>query len=182
MNPPLFGLVLSGGFSTRMGRDKGSIVYHDVDQRSHCYRLLQDFCGDVFVSIRKEQENLLLPGQKAVFDTSFEIGPAAGLLAAHEKNPTAAWLVLACDMPGVTSTEIKLLVSRRNPAKAATSYVVAGIEPFFAIWEPQALAHLKSEALCGRTSPRHALKSLSCKLISGDARVLRNVNGSLLIS
>jgi molybdenum cofactor guanylyltransferase len=176
MIPPLFGLVLSGGLSTRMGTDKGSLIYHGLDQRSYCAGLLEPFCDDVFVSIRKEQEVLLGTGLKPIFDEITGIGPAAGILAAHQKFPEAAWFVLACDMPGITRAAIELLVRRRNPTRASTGYVLSTIEPLFAIWEPRALTHLKTEALQGRNSPRRALENLSCELVPGDAKVLKNVH------
>jgi molybdopterin-guanine dinucleotide biosynthesis protein A len=173
MIPPLYGLVLSGGLSTRMGRDKGAIVYHATDQRSHCCNLLKPFCDDVFISVRKEQESLISPGLNLIFDRLEDVGPSAGILAAHEMNPSAAWLVLACDMPNITSDEISLLVHSRNPALSASCYSLSTIEPFFSIWEPRALSYLKK---CGHSSPRRALQSLNCELISGDSFALRNVN------
>jgi molybdopterin-guanine dinucleotide biosynthesis protein A len=181
MIPPLYGLVLAGGFSSRMGRDKGSLIYHGLDQRSHCAELLRPFCDDVFVSLREEQKDLASLTLKPVFDQQ-KIGPASGLLAAFEKNPKAAWLVLACDMPFVTSDSVKTLVNHRNPACAATVYTLSGIEPLFAIWEPAALAHLKNETLRGKSSPRRALETLTCELIPGNPSILRSVNAPLSIS
>jgi molybdenum cofactor guanylyltransferase len=87
-----------------------------------------------------------------------------------------AWLVLACDMPDVASETVEILVERRNPTRAATSYFASMIEPFFTIWEPEALNYLESEVLQGRTSPRRALESLNCELVHGDAQVLKSIN------
>jgi molybdopterin-guanine dinucleotide biosynthesis protein A len=181
MIPPLFGLVLSGGFSTRMGQDKGSLIYHGIDQRSYCAELLRPFCDEVFVSLREEQRTLLPSPLKPVFD-QLNIGPAGGLLAAYEKNPTSAWLILACDMPFVTSDTIQSLVQHRNPSYAATVYMLSEIEPLFAIWESRALAHLKNEVLQGKSSPLRALEALTCEKLKGDPSILRNVNDSLSIS
>jgi molybdenum cofactor guanylyltransferase len=160
-----------------MGRDKGSLVYHGMDQRSHCSGILETFCDDVFVSIRKEQKNILPAGLKPVFDMALDIGPAAGILAAHERNPEVAWLVLACDMPNVTSKTISSLVTRRDPSRAATAFVLSGeIEPLFAIWESEALAFLKREVQLGRSSPRHTLEKLNSELLQGDPSILKSVN------
>ena len=52
----LFGLILSGGRSTRMGNDKGLISYHGLPQREYLYQLAANFCEDTFLSIRAEQE------------------------------------------------------------------------------------------------------------------------------
>jgi molybdopterin-guanine dinucleotide biosynthesis protein A len=159
-----------------MGQDKGSLIYHGVDQRSHCAELLRPFCDDVFVSLREEQKTLLPATLKPIFD-QLKSGPAGGLLAAYEKHPNSAWLVLACDMPFVTSDAVKALIQHRNASCAATVYTLSEVEPLFAIWEPQALAHLNNEVLQGKSSPRRVLESLSCAKIKGDSSILKSVNG-----
>jgi molybdopterin-guanine dinucleotide biosynthesis protein MobB len=42
---PLFGLVLAGGHSSRMGSDKALIEYHTATQLEHATALLQKQCG-----------------------------------------------------------------------------------------------------------------------------------------
>ena len=51
----LYGLVLSGGKSTRMGTDKGLITYHGIPQREYIYKLLEEVCDATFLSIRDDQ-------------------------------------------------------------------------------------------------------------------------------
>ncbi len=52
---PLYGLVLAGGFSRRMRRDKARLRIHERPQVEHALKLLSAFCAEVFVSIRPEQ-------------------------------------------------------------------------------------------------------------------------------
>ena len=179
----LLGLVLSGGQSSRMGRDKGALVYEKfstLDQRSRCYELLRTVCDGAYVSCRREQERLLQPSQPRIFDSVEVPGPAAGILSAHEAHADSAWLVLACDFPFVDEDEIRWLVKHRNPARAATAYFHAQdavLEPLFAVWEPEALERLKTRAGSGDFSPRRALESLECELISPRLqKTLINVN------
>ena len=53
----LNGLVLAGGKSTRMGKDKGQISYHGIPQSTYLYNLLKDICDNTFLSIREDQQN-----------------------------------------------------------------------------------------------------------------------------
>jgi molybdopterin-guanine dinucleotide biosynthesis protein A len=179
----LLGLVLSGGQSSRMGRDKGTLVYEEfsaLDQRSRCYELLRPICEGVYISCRKEQDGLLQSLHARIFDSVGVPGPAAGILSAHEAHSDAAWLVLACDFPFVDEGEIRRLVNNRNPRRAATAYFHdrdGVLEPLFAVWEPIALERLKIRASAGDFSPRRALESLECELISPRLqKTLINVN------
>ncbi|MBA7534324.1 hypothetical protein ES705_26570 [subsurface metagenome] len=54
-NTPFFGLVLAGGKSSRMKREKSTINYHGIGQTRHCYELLSRICRKVFIYNRKEQ-------------------------------------------------------------------------------------------------------------------------------
>src|SRR5680860_1119484 len=56
IGPKIFGLVLAGGKSTRMGKDKGMIPYHGMPQREFLYHLLSRVCTETFVSIRPDQK------------------------------------------------------------------------------------------------------------------------------
>ena len=53
INAPLYGLILAGGDSTRMGTDKSKISYHKgLTQKEHLLRALSPFCKKVIISQR----------------------------------------------------------------------------------------------------------------------------------
>ena len=52
----LNGLVLAGGKSKRMGRDKSSIQWHGKEQQYYMADLLKPQCNEVYISRRQEQE------------------------------------------------------------------------------------------------------------------------------
>ena len=52
---PLYGLVLAGGRSTRMGQDKSLISYHGKAQREYMADLLGQWCSRTFISCRGDQ-------------------------------------------------------------------------------------------------------------------------------
>ena len=53
--PPVYGLVLAGGKSMRMGTDKGAIAYHGKAQREYAADLLKDLGIETYLSVRSEQ-------------------------------------------------------------------------------------------------------------------------------
>ena len=153
----VYGLILSGGKSTRMGADKGLLEYHGKPHREYLYELAQSFCKDVFFSVRKDQEKNL-KNDSTIIDRNEYRGPFNGILSAHALYPEATWLVLACDLPLIDSESISKLISERDVSKHATALATSRTklpEPLAAIWEPhglhKAIGYLKTaESSCPR--------------------------------
>ncbi|CAG0909668.1 unnamed protein product, partial [Cyprideis torosa] len=140
----LYGLVLSGGKSTRMGTDKGLITYHNgIPQREYLYHLLEEVCDSTFMSVREEQVPELPSDLQYILDEDIFKGPFNGILSAHRKYPDVTWLVLACDLPLLNIAALKELIAARNAVCFATAFAQKENplpEPLCAIWEPAALA------------------------------------------
>lgn len=177
----LYGLVLSGGKSTRMGTDKGLIKYHNVPQREFLYDMLRQVCEDTFISLREEQKAELPARMKTIVDLNEFRGPYNGLLSAHKKYPDAAWLVLACDLPLMDLDALKELISQRNVGKQATAFALKEHplpEPLCAIWEPKALQQSIAYLQNGNgTCPRKYLIHHDTALVfPSNENVLLNAN------
>jgi len=167
--PELVGLVVAGGESRRMRRDKGAIDYHGLPQAEHCHRLLAAQCDRVFVSVNPRQASRdPYRGLPLLVDSGAVAGPAAGLVAAWTAFPDAALLALAVDLPLVDASLLADLAGRRNPGKAATAYVHPDgvVEPLCTIWEP-GLRRGLIEAARGGASP-----SLRGLLEAADVEIL----------
>ena len=165
--PPLKGLVLCGGFSTRMQEDKSRIGYHGMPQWQYLVNLLQSFLPEVYISCRKEQTgDFAYP--HLVPDSVPYGGPSAGLLSAYALQPQTAWLVLACDLPLLGKQSLELLVKSRNNSKAATTFISPVNElpePLIAIWEPAGLAALQKNVAAGKNCPRKTLLNSDIALL-----------------
>ena len=165
----IYGLVLSGGKSTRMGSDKGLIEYHGTPQREYLYQLLSKVCDRTYISLREDQEEKVPFGYATLKDENRFRGPFNGILSAHKRHPEVAWLVLACDLPLIDLPDLKQLVSARNPEKLATAFANEEDplpEPLCAIWEPYGLqkAIIYLEAGNG-TCPRKFLINNDTQLV-----------------
>ena len=165
--PPLCGLVLAGGESRRMGQDKGLLRFGHRTARAIAAEKLSAVCDEVFVSIRKDQLDALEPGLQPLIDGESGLGPSAGLLAAADHRPGAAWLVLACDYLLLPVAALTKLVSERRPGVVAIAFRGDdGLpEPLAAIWEPAALRALKERIATGRNSPRLTLIQIGALLV-----------------
>jgi molybdopterin-guanine dinucleotide biosynthesis protein A len=165
---PLLGLVLAGGESRRMGVDKGDLTYHGVSQRRHLARLLATVCEAVFISCRPDQVPRVEPGLSCLRDPAPDLGPLAGLLAAFTHRPDAAWLVVACDLPGLDAGAIAALTAARAPGRDAVAFRASdgGPEPMAALWEPAMGPRVHAAVASGRLSLRDCLRGADCHLLA----------------
>lgn len=156
----LYGLVLAGGRSVRMGRDKGAMVWHGTEQRVYAADLLSKFCEKVYISCRSGQEEELAGDYPLLVDSVDGSGPIVALLTAFEQQPNVAWLVLACDLPLITESTLAFLTGERDENMLATTFrsPFDGLpEPLVTIWEPASAAILRQHLADGYKCPRKAL-------------------------
>ncbi|WP_035244395.1 molybdenum cofactor guanylyltransferase [Desulfonatronovibrio hydrogenovorans] len=135
----LCGVVLAGGRSTRLGRDKARVLVQGRTLLQKMLDLAGEFCSRTFVVGR----NPGLHGLKAewMLDKTPGIGPMGGIITALE-NLDKPCLVLACDLPLMKRDIIARLVlerSSRGPGKCMTTYLqkeTGYIESLVSIYEP----------------------------------------------
>jgi molybdenum cofactor guanylyltransferase len=178
---PLHGLILAGGASTRMQRDKAALPYQGKTQLDRAFELAQRHVAQVFVSVRSSQITEPTRAHRPLIVDSVDGGgPMVGIRSALAAYPEAAWLVLACDLPFLTDAAIEQLIAERDPDVLATAYLSAhdGLpEPLCAIWEPAAAAAIAAYSENGGICPRKFLRTHPVKLIEPrDRRALDNIN------
>jgi len=179
--PVVHALVLAGGSSSRMRRDKALLEYQGKTQLDRTIELAARHTPAVFVSVRASQT--AEPGRAhrpLIVDAVAGEGPLVGIRSALAAQPTVAWLVIACDLPFLSDAALDQLLAERDPAVLATAFRSAhdGLpEPLCAVWEPAAAAALAAYAEGGGRCPRKFLIRHAVKLLEPrDRRALDNVN------
>jgi molybdenum cofactor guanylyltransferase len=178
MAAALQGLILSGGYSARMGRDKALLHYHGMPQRDYLRHVLMSCCEEVFLSCRPDQP---VEAEWPIIQDIFDFrSPLNGIASALQQYPDCAWLTVAVDMPRVDEQAVSQLVAARNPEKMATCFYNPARkmpEPLLTIWEPSALPVLLRYIAAGTTGPQHVLNSEAIHtILPADAAVFLNVN------
>lgn len=178
----MLGVILSGGESTRMGRDKGLIIAHNQTWVGSAMEKMAALGIPVVVSINARQlpeytqllaneqrnpgEGLipgkgLLAGDRLIPDNPALTlkGPLAGILSVHLQFPTEDLFVLACDLPLMDPTLLKDLYLRHQQSNAqAYLYTNAeGPEPLCGIYTTAGLARIIHRYRTGELA-RHSMK------------------------
>jgi len=173
---PVQGLVLAGGKSTRMGKDKTTLDYHGKSQLAHTVSLLKDCLLSTFVSVAVDQKT---ENFEIIPDKFVDLGAFGAICSAFQNDPNKAWLVLASDLPFVTSDLVKKLIQNRNPKKMATAIKGKSkqfVEPLITIYEPKAYPILLSYLAQGYSCPRKVLINSDVEIVEVDDKFIRNVN------
>jgi molybdopterin-guanine dinucleotide biosynthesis protein A len=180
--PPVHGLVLAGGRSSRMKRDKASIEFRAGEtQLDAAMKLLEGRVARAYVSVRADQQNDPARARHPrIVDRGDIEGPIAGISAAFASYPDAAWLVIACDLPFLDAHTLDTLLLARDPKFDATAFRSShdGLpEPLCAIYEPRARDALNVQIAAGRNCPRKFLINAHTQLLDQpNPRALENVN------
>ena len=119
----IYGLVLAGGESRRMGRDQALLVRDGHSQLAHIAALLEGITERVYVSSRQDQQG---DPERSRFENIVDryegIGPIAGILSAMDAQPNADWLVVACDLPNIDAATLSFLIENSNTKQPFTAF------------------------------------------------------------
>lgn len=132
----LVALVLCGGESRRMGRDKGLMLKDGMPWAQFTGQRLAGY-GRVFYSIHPRQQEAyaaVLPADRLIVDSLDIPGPLNGLLSAHELMPEADLLLVACDMLDMDQATLERLVAAYQAADVTKAdFFAYGDER---LWQP----------------------------------------------
>ena len=171
---PVWGGVLLGGESRRMGRPKQLLELGGRTLVERVVDALEPLVAGVLLLGGGAVPTSLSRLRRATDDPRLR-GPLAGILAAFTDRPDAAWLIAACDLPLITRDAAAWLLAQRAPGVVAVLPRVgaAGIEPLFALYEPDArpllerlaaspdpsFQHLEGQARVATPQPPDALRA-----------------------
>jgi molybdopterin-guanine dinucleotide biosynthesis protein A len=148
----IVGIVLAGGASSRLGRDKAGIRLGEETLLSRTVGLLRGITPEVAVSGR---DPMPFGADAPWFEDSLRgVGPMGGIATALDRYG-APCLCVSCDLPLLTRDVLVLLLwarEERNPAQVMTTFhdpVTGYIESLVALYEPEALPLLRNAAARG---------------------------------
>jgi molybdopterin-guanine dinucleotide biosynthesis protein A len=134
----LTAVLLAGGDSRRMGRDKATIVFRGEPLWQRQIELLRDLQPErIFLSVRREPAWLPIETELLLDEPPFR-GPLGGLTKALERMPTSHLVVLAVDMPFMTSEQMRTLWGMATIGCGVLPMIGDRAEPLAAIYPREA--------------------------------------------
>jgi len=157
----LTGVLLAGGESKRMERDKATIVFHGQPLWRRQVELLRSLGPEKILISAREEPPWLPIGVELLLDEPPSRGPLSGLTKALEQMRTSHLVALAVDMPFMTSEQMQVLWSLATIGCGVLPMMGARAEPLAAIYPAEAASHFAA-GLAGRD---FSLQTLSRHLV-----------------
>lgn len=166
--PPLTGLVLAGGASRRMGRDKARLVVEGELLAVRVVRRLRAGCDRVLIA---SGDGDRLPGiaDGQVADAVPDAGPLAGILAGLEAARTPLVAVVAVDMPFADVAVLEVLASHWDGEVGVVPRVDGRVQPLHAVYATAAAADLRRCLGEGRRGVVDVVTALGARVVDQDA-------------
>jgi molybdopterin-guanine dinucleotide biosynthesis protein A len=171
------GFVLAGGASKRMGQDKALLPYRGTTLVEHVAKTVREAAGSVaLIGDTARLGHLGLP----VFPDELPgCGPASGIYTALKITETDWNVLVACDMPAVSSDILRVLLLRAETAErscVAAAGPYGQPEPLCAVYHRRCLPALARAIRDKRLRMRDLIKEIGAIWMPVDVSALANVN------
>ena len=141
----LTGVVLCGGRSVRMGRDKSLLEIGGRTLLERAITVLDGIADEVLLACGPAERYADL-GRPLVVDAFEDGGPLAGLEAGLRRSRTEWVAALACDMPRAEPSIFEALLERaeRDGLDVCFLRTERGVEPLCAVYRKTCLATMRT--------------------------------------
>ena len=159
------GIVLAGGKSTRMGSEKGLVKVKGKRLIDHSIDSLSSVCSKTIIISNQEHYNEM--GVFVHSDVYMDKGPAGGVHAGLFHSTTKWNLVMACDMPNLSSKVLSHICSFiQDDYDACVPVLNSNKQPLCALYNRSCLEKLEHFVLNGELTMMNILSKIKIKVIN----------------
>lgn len=173
----LTAIILAGGKSSRMGEDKGVMLFNGKPMIEHIIDTVKPLVDDVIIISNQEGYNTF--GYSVYTDLIKDSGPLAGLYTGLTYSNTKKNVVLSCDVPFVTEDVIKELIKNCNNVNGVICENDGKTHQLIGVYDKLCAEFFKNELESGQRKVKLALQKLKFKTINlnhFENKVFNNIN------
>ncbi len=161
------GVILAGGNSSRMGRNKALLSFRGRPLVESVYRTMTELFSEVVVVTNQPQEYDFLPCVK-IPDIHVGLGSLAGIHAALAWSTNTRIFVVACDMPYLDAGLIRNLAGLLGDEAALVPESDAGLEPLHAFYAKKMLPLLDGALAAGRVRIIDLIEEVGARVVPAE--------------
>lgn len=166
----IVGLILAGGNSERMGRDKSKL---DFGGKSLLQRIINEhrkIVDQVYVIGKNEYE---VENAVGIPDSVENIGPIGGLFTGMNHIKADWYLISPCDMPFLKYIDLQKIIdtSEENNCDAVVANSDNGIESLVAIYNKSILSLMEENINKGKLAIRGLFEQIQIKYLHFNGKI-----------
>ena len=161
----LNGIILAGGKSSRMGRDKALLIFNNKTFLDHIVCAIKPLVDEILIiSSNKDHQ---VDDCTTIADLISNSGPIAGIYTGLKHTNTENNLVLSCDIPMVQTSILELIIKNNELDKDVVQIIDDQYSmPLVALYKKRIALFLLSELKTGEKKLVKAINKLNKKNIS----------------
>lgn len=159
MIPNMTGVLVAGGQSKRMGRDKRLLELGGQSLLQRALSVLQGLFPEVLVALAEPLPQLTGQGYRVVLDLIPNCATLGGLYTGLASAGHQRVLAVGCDMPFLSREVIGRLAGFGAQADVAMPKLATGLQPMLAVYSKACLPHLERMAKAGQLKVQDLVKT-----------------------
>lgn len=170
-------MILAGGKSSRMGRDKGLIEWKNKPWVLHVINAVEPLCSEIFIATNAEEYSTF--GYHILKDKKKGQGPMEGLVNSFNYCSTPYLLVLSCDIPLIDTSVLQKLCKNELKEHIRIFNVDDHLQPLTALYHSSSFSKVMRSYHDGELSITKAIKPLDKEVLTvkdKDKHYFSNIN------
>ena len=160
------GIILAGGKSSRMGKDKGLCEFNGKTLVEHAIETLKPLCGQLIISSNRFHEKYRSYNLPVVSDEIKNTGPIGGIYTCLKLSKTRHNIILSCDTPFVGSLLLQHIINNVEKEQiVAPAHHKFLIEPLSAYYATNVLNDVEDSIRKGDYKLINLLKKVRFKSV-----------------
>jgi len=173
----LTAIILAGGKSSRMGTDKGLVLFNGKPMIEYLIAIFKSLDIPIIIIANNPIYNQF---NVPVFeDLIKEKGPLSGIYTGLSNVETEKNIVISCDVPCVSNEMIEILIQSSKNEKITIVSYKNKIHPLIGIYSKELIDKLLSNLLSEKLKVRDLIDSVDSKIIELDELNLINIEKQL---
>lgn len=140
------GVLVAGGKSRRMGRDKRLLELGGQTLLQRSLSVLQSLFDEVLIALAEPLPQLTGQGYRVVMDRIPNCATLGGLYTGLSSASHPRIFAVGCDMPFLNPAVIRRLAERGAQVDVAMPTLATGLQPMHAVYSKACLPHLERMA------------------------------------
>ncbi|MFN3939113.1 MAG: molybdenum cofactor guanylyltransferase [Chitinophagales bacterium] len=126
-------IIIAGGQSTRMGRDKGLMEWNGIPLVKYVIEAVKPIAKNILIITGNPLYKRF--GLETIPDLLSGLGPAGGIYTALHRTQTETNVIVSCDVPKLQTHTLSFLLRQHGNYEISVPKIDEHIEPLVGIYE-----------------------------------------------